>query len=216
MATKGWLIAGDSVDAGLATFSGNPVIVPDVFAESAWQPWLELAERFEFRGCWSTPIFGTDGKATASLSIYWKDPHSPDDESMRLFAFLTNTSTLLLDYDRQQRIRIESQQKTAESETRFRVLFNESPDPYLVIDGGDARILDCNPATELTLKCTRSEIIGRTVVDFSPPVQTDGMSSTLAAETTMTRIIERGSHSFEWLHRRSDGEIFTVMVNCGE
>ncbi len=209
--TNDMTVGPDSVDAGLAIHRFEPVIVPNAYGEPAWQPWLHLASRFGFKGCWSVPIRGTDGLPSASFSVYWRTDREPDDEAMQLLNFLTDTSALLIENHRQQRIRVEAQQKTVESEARFRVLFDESPDPYLVIEVHDSRILDCNPATEAALKCKRADIIGKTVVDISPTFQPDGKRS---SEAIRKPISESGTLSFEWLHRRADGEIFPVMVNC--
>ncbi len=213
-ATRDLPAGQEAIDFALAIRTGEPVIVPDVDEEPAWQPWLHVARRFGFRSCWNVPINGSNEMPPASLSLYWRKPREPDDESLQLLAFLTNTSAVLMDNHRQQRIRIEAQQKTAESQARFQVLFDESPDPYFVIDITDARILDCNPATERLLLSSRQEIIGKTVVDFSPPYQPDGQPSRQAAMNTMKKILESTSYNFEWLHQRSDGVTVPMMVNC--
>ena len=106
-----------------------------------------------------------------------------------------------------------------ESEEKYRVLFAESPDAYFVL--ADGRMADCNRAAEVMLHGDRQQILGLTPIDLSPPVQPDGRPSEEAAAEMIAVALAAGSHRFEWVHRRFDGQDFwagvstSVMVQRG-
>ncbi|MBX3086167.1 MAG: PAS domain S-box protein [Anaerolineae bacterium] len=52
-----------------------------------------------------------------------------------------------------------------ESEERFRMLFEEAPDPYIICDL-KGNLLDCNRAVEPLLDLNRAELIGRNLVEM--------------------------------------------------
>src|SRR5215813_7387528 len=45
----GFKIGPNSLACGLAVYTGQPVITPDVTQEPNWKPWLWLADRYQFR-----------------------------------------------------------------------------------------------------------------------------------------------------------------------
>ena len=98
-----------------------------------------------------------------------------------------------------------------ESEAKHRILFTDSPDAYLIL--ADGIIVDCNHATETMLLCDGTQIIGRPPAEFSPELQPDGRSSAAAAADMMSAALRTGSHTFEWVHRRTDGTDFWAEVS---
>ncbi len=64
--------------------------------------------------------------------------------------------------------RRQEQQALAESEARFRVLFESSPDAVFV-ENSDGIVLDANPAACRLHAMTRAELLGRHVTDLVPP-----------------------------------------------
>lgn len=97
-----------------------------------------------------------------------------------------------------------------ESESRYRKLFSDSPDAYLVIKEGI--ITDCNLATEVMLGGSRSQIIGLSPDQLSPEYQADGKLSTLAAKEKIAQAENIDFFTFKWVHRRFNGEDFWVEV----
>ena len=79
---------------------------------------------------------------------------------------------------------------------------------------------DCNQATLAVFGCaTREEFCSKHPADVSPPVQPDGTDSLTLAKQHMATAMEKGSHHFEWLHKRADtGETFSgeVLLNAME
>jgi PAS domain S-box-containing protein len=98
-----------------------------------------------------------------------------------------------------------------ESEEKYRILFRDSPDAYLII--ADGIFADCNRATELMLGGDRVQIIGQTPAALSPEFQPDGKKSEESAQEKIKETIRIGNSSFEWEHRRFDGSVLFVEVS---
>lgn len=98
-----------------------------------------------------------------------------------------------------------------ESEERFRKYFEESADASLIIEGD--RFVDCNQAALNMLRLQGKHELGIAhPSELSPMHQPDGRLSSEKADEMIQIAFERGSHRFEWLHRRADGEIFPAEV----
>ncbi|MDP2337657.1 MAG: PAS domain S-box protein [Bacteroidota bacterium] len=98
-----------------------------------------------------------------------------------------------------------------ESEVRHRILFENSPDAYLIII--DGIFTACNRATEIMLGGERTRIIGHPPDILSPEFQPDGTKSAESAQEKIKKALETGSNTFEWVHRRFDGTDFLVEVS---
>ncbi len=109
-----------------------------------------------------------------------------------------------------------AEQRLAESEERFRSIFDHSPDPSVIVAVDDGRFLDCNRAAERLLRGSREEIVGRSLIDLSAPMQADGRPAAEVAKERMASISERGELSFEWIHRRLDGTPVDVLVSASK
>ncbi len=93
----------------------------------------------------------------------------------------------------------------------YRELFERSTDAILIIEGD--RFVECNDATVRMLRYgTREELLRTHPSELSPPTQPDGRPSYEKANEMIAIAFERGSHRFEWMHQRADGEVFPVEV----
>ena len=98
-----------------------------------------------------------------------------------------------------------------QSDARFRGLFDQSPDPRLLIE--DDRFVDCNQAAvELLGSPDKAEILGTHPADISPETQPDGVPSAIKSAEMMRIAKQRGTHRFDWAHKRSDGSRFIAEV----
>lgn len=92
-----------------------------------------------------------------------------------------------------------------DSEERYRLLFEKSTDPILIIDG--STFIDCNTATAEFLHFNHvNQVIGKTPWDLSPNMQPDGKSSRTKAIEMISLAKEKGYHRFEWVHVNAIGE----------
>ncbi|MCB2205535.1 PAS domain S-box protein [bacterium] len=98
-----------------------------------------------------------------------------------------------------------------DTEERFRVVFESTNDAiFLLTEGG---FFDCNPkAREMFGIPSHEEITRIHPADISPVTQPDGRPSMEAALAHITRALAEGKDSFEWVHRRRNGEDFPADV----
>ncbi len=97
------------------------------------------------------------------------------------------------------------------SEERFRVLFEQSSDAHMLVNGGG--IIDCNNAAVSLLGCPdKTHLLGLHPSALSPETQPDGRPSREKGPEMEARARAQGTHRFEWTHRRMDGEEFPTEI----
>jgi PAS domain S-box-containing protein len=100
--------------------------------------------------------------------------------------------------------RKQMEESLKESEEVFRLLFEESADAHLLIDGG--RYIDCNEAALRIAGCTdKSMLMCLTPADMAPERQPDGELSSEKATRMIEIATNEGSNRFEWVNRGFDG-----------
>jgi PAS domain S-box-containing protein len=105
----------------------------------------------------------------------------------------------------------ERTQEFQQSEARFRQLYEQSGDAILLLDEGI--FTDCNPTTVKMMRCNdKKQLLSLHPAQLSPEIQPDGRDSFEKAKEMTAIAFLRGSHRFEWMHRRLDGEDFWVEV----
>lgn len=122
----------------------------------------------------------------------------PTDELVVLYNDITKESQL--------------DQKLADSEEKFRTIFENSNDGIFLIEGN--MITECNEKTVKIFGCKKkSDIIGLSPVDFSPPKQPDDQTSLRKAWKLLRATINKGPQRFTWLHNKKNGELFDAEVS---
>ncbi len=108
-------------------------------------------------------------------------------------------------------VREQTEAALREKEEKYRILFMDSPDAYLIIK--DGIFVDCNRAAEVMMGTDRAGIVGLAPDKLSPEYQPDGRTSAVAAQEQLALAWRRGSLTFEWAHRRLDGRDLFVEVS---
>ncbi len=99
----------------------------------------------------------------------------------------------------------------SESEKKYQAIFERSADAILIIEGD--KFVDCNEATVKMLGYkNKQDLLDTHPSELSPETQPDGQSSFNKANEMMATALQRGSHRFEWAHKRRNGEVFPVEV----
>ena len=98
-----------------------------------------------------------------------------------------------------------------ESDAKYHILFENSPDAYLILI--DGVFVDCNETTEKMFLGNRTQIIGKSPVDLSPEFQPNGKKSLEYAAEMIIKSIQTGKSTFEWVYSRFDGKEIMVEVS---
>jgi PAS domain S-box-containing protein len=97
------------------------------------------------------------------------------------------------------------------SERKFRELFEKSGDAILIIKNGV--FTECNQATLDMLGYEKYEdVLNLQPSEISPKFQPDGINSYEKEKVCIKIALEKGTHRFEWWHKKQNGEIFPVEV----
>lgn len=95
-AVDGFQIGPESLACGLAGHIGEPVLTSDVANDPRWRPWLWLAQRFGYRGCWSFPIRTSAGTMVGTLAMYSRQPREATNRDVQLASFLCQTASVII------------------------------------------------------------------------------------------------------------------------
>ncbi|MCB1776602.1 MAG: PAS domain S-box protein [Candidatus Competibacteraceae bacterium] len=105
----------------------------------------------------------------------------------------------------------EQEERLRDSEARFRMLFESSPDPIWIME--DHHFTECNQATvEILGFPSKAAFKNAHPIEISPEFQPDGENSFSKAERMMNLAQKKGLHRFDWIHRRRDGSEFYAEV----
>ncbi len=151
-----------------------------------------VPDRYEFKGIRKdgTPIYI---EASVARITYQGEPAS--------LAYLRDITS-----------RKSAEKALQESETMFRLLFEKSADPILLLDGDT--YVDCNEAALRLVGCSgKDQLIGLHPWDISPERQPDGRLSSEKVKELTDMTMRQGINQFEWMRRTFGGEEFWVEVS---
>ena len=98
------------------------------------------------------------------------------------------------------------------SKEKYQLLYDSSADAIMTLTP-EKGFLDGNPAVIRMFGCRdEEEFASLTPAALSPDVQPDGVPSSVKAQEMMAAAMEKGSHFFEWRHRRLNGPEFDATV----
>ena len=104
--------------------------------------------------------------------------------------------------------------KIGESEAFRKRIFDSSHVPIVIMDSSTFTYIDCNPAAvEIYRFPSREEVLGKGPMDFSAPVQYDGVLSSEKARFFIEKAMAEGAVVFEWRHQRPDGKMWDAEVH---
>ncbi|WP_167619686.1 PAS domain S-box protein [Maribellus sediminis] len=97
------------------------------------------------------------------------------------------------------------------SEKKYQTLFETANDTIFLVQ--NQRFVECNAKAIEMFGCSdKSDIIGKSVIDFSPEKQPDGSSSEEKAQQYISEVEKGIPQRFYWLHKRMDQSVFDAEV----
>jgi PAS domain S-box-containing protein len=95
-----------------------------------------------------------------------------------------------------------------DAETRYRLLFEHSPDGIVIIDPATARPLEFNETAHRQLGYSREEFSRLSISDL------DAVETAEETKAQIANVIREGRNDFETLHRTRQGEIRNIQVTA--
>ncbi|MGE3482650.1 MAG: diguanylate cyclase, partial [Gammaproteobacteria bacterium] len=158
----------------------------------------------------ASAIAAAGGRGIESLATTL-DRHA-DDEIGRLATAFGQMADQVCIHTRDLEDLIEQRTRAMrDSESQFSALFEETADALLLIEGN--RFVECNrAAVEMMRMNSREQLLNTHPWEISPRLQPDGRYSEEKANEMISLARSQGSHRFEWIHTRADGDNFPVEV----
>ena len=98
------------------------------------------------------------------------------------------------------------------SDERFRVIFEASTDPHMLVDAEG--VVDCNQATvEMLGYRSKSEIVRQPLEKFGPEYQADGRLTSEHQKEVLSALAEQRVHRREALKLGADGELIPIEAS---
>ncbi|MEL7833920.1 PAS domain S-box protein [Fodinibius sp. Rm-B-1B1-1] len=107
---------------------------------------------------------------------------------------------------------IEDVTERKHTEIRYQRLFENANDGIFIMKGD--QFIECNNQVLNIYKLSsKSDILGKTPVDFSPEYQPDGVKSKKKAQEKINKALNGTAEVFEWQHQTSEGKPVDVEVS---
>ena len=145
---------------GTAAYRGEAVIVADIATDPLWADFpdlVSLAVAHNLRACWSTPIYGSDGRVLGTFALYYPEPRAPSPEHLRLAALVGRTAAIIIE-----------RKRTDDTAARLAAIVGSSDDA-VIGKTPDGIVTDWNPAAEQLYGYAAGEMIGRPILQIIPP-----------------------------------------------
>lgn len=104
------------------------------------------------------------------------------------------------------------EQELQKSESKYRTLYDSSADAIMMASIEKGFLAGNRAALEMFGCRDEEEFISQSPARLSPEYQPDGALSSESVPRMMAIAMERGSHFFEWTHKRMDGREFFATV----
>ncbi len=149
-------------------------------------------------------IFGT-------LTVTSLGSIPPDSEEVGLFTEVCDDIAFALDSIEHKRARKLAAIALAESENRYKALFENSGIAILFME--EDIILDCNAKAAEVFGCSKSDLTGIRPYKLSPQKQPDGRLSPEKGMEKIQSAIHGKPQHFRWIHSRISGEEFPSEIS---
>ena len=189
--------ADDDTSCGRSIRLRKRVIIPDIYKDEAFTPYVSIAVKEGYRAVQSTPFYNHDGGLLGVLSTHFKQPHIPADEDLLTLDLYVRQISAFIS-------RIKAEEALRESEERLRIAMETAVDYAFIILNTDGLIEGWNSGAELFFEYKTHEVLGKPgAIIFTEEDKQAGIP-----EKEMRQAKEEGRATDERWHQRKDGSKF--------
>jgi diguanylate cyclase (GGDEF)-like protein/PAS domain S-box-containing protein len=180
---------------GTSAWSGETVLVENVFEHPYWAPYVELARLGGFSACWSVPYKDKDGRVLGTFALYHDTPCLPDAAQLELINDFSRITGLAV-----QKVRAATALRQAGA------VFESTRDGIFITDL-DAQIVAVNRAFSNISGYSEFEAIGQT-----PRMLQSGRHDASFYEAMWSAVLGSGNWQGEVWNRRKNGELYQQLL----
>ncbi|RBW46677.1 bifunctional diguanylate cyclase/phosphodiesterase [Psychromonas sp. B3M02] len=196
---------------GTAAFLGKRVLVEDIPHSPLWENFKSIAEQYDFKACWSTPIISTKSEVLGTFAIYYSDPKVASKKNLELIDYFVHLSSIAIEKsnDALQMQKLVKDLKVTNQ--NLNAFIKVIPDPAIIITK-EGLYLNVYAASENLLSDPINELVGKNIKDILSE------SDALMVLDKINKTLETNEiHVFEYtLTIRSETLIFegrTIKIN---
>lgn len=116
---------------GTAAYSKSTIVCSNIAVDPKWRDFMELAEKFRLRSCFSMPVLSQGGAVDACVAVYYRRPRRPSADDRRLCSLAVHLVQIALQ-------RHQSEQELLARATRLAEL-DERKNEFLAMLGHELR-----------------------------------------------------------------------------
>ncbi len=158
---EGLEIGPEVGSCGTAAFTKQPVWASDVFSDPRWAAYRALAERFNFRACWSYPIRNARGEVLGTFAVYFPTERMPEPPEKEVLARGASLAGLIMETHRLQT-----------ENARLAEVARQTSSGVLITDP-ERRVLWLNEGFTRLTGYTLADVYGRRPPEFLAGERTD-------------------------------------------
>tara|TARA_R110001583_G_scaffold539_1_gene4827 strand:- start:1402 stop:3687 length:2286 start_codon:yes stop_codon:yes gene_type:complete len=172
---------------GTAVYRKSRVIVEDISSSLLWQDFKEIAQKYNLRSCWSTPITSTKSVVLGSFAIYHDHPKSPSNEDLELIDHFVHFSSIALERMYEARKVVELINDLEKINKKLNAFIRVMPDPAIILSE-DGVYLDVYGSSKGFPIYSGSELINKNVNNVLPKQNAESIMTMIQKTLTSNEI----------------------------
>jgi PAS domain S-box-containing protein len=185
---------------GTAAWTRKTVIVADITVDPRWVEHRALAAAHGLAACWSIPLQSTRQQVLGTFAIYYRTPRAPGPDEITAIERAAYLASVAIE-------RHAAKTELAQSEARYRNLYNNTPSMQCSIDAHG--FVDVSDYWLAVMGYCRDEVIGRPLASCSRRRRRDSCGRS-ASRTCSTGV----AHNVEYQQVRKTGEVLDVLCRA--
>jgi diguanylate cyclase (GGDEF)-like protein/PAS domain S-box-containing protein len=192
---EGMEIGQGVASSGTAAFTGERVVVEDLWTHPYWIKFREAAMKVGLRACWSEPVFSSNGRLLGTIAVYHHQPHVPDEQELASVKDAVELASISID------------RKQTEEALRLAASIYQNTSEAMMITDEENRIVAINPAFTNVTGYAEDDVLGK-----DPGLLASGTHDAEFFQSLWDTLNSTGEWRGEIWNRRKNGDEFVEWL----
>ncbi|MBQ4834539.1 EAL domain-containing protein [Pseudoalteromonas sp. MMG010] len=178
-AINGIKIGNNVGSCGTAAFLKKQVIVDDITTSVLWQNFQPLADQYQLKACWSTPIISSAAELLGTIAVYHSEPRVPTHQELELIDFFAHFTSIALEKNSESEKVKRLIANLTQSNNKFAAFTKVMPDLSLILSE-EGEYIDIYGSSNDMLYRSVNEMLNQKVTDMLPSQDAEAVMSVIA------------------------------------